>query len=255
MRAADVLEGIPFGTLYQLGAPDVLVPLGTQIRPAVSPEVLAERLGATGGAMVLFPDLNVAPVRILAGGDRPASIGACSVELEPALANLEPVGRTEREPDEPVEIENVPLGTDAAVGAGAAALTATDGAPVRRRSFCLPLVRGGALRVGRPLGPRAVARVMDLVASASRDPADDEAEPIAMLGAGRRARRGAPASGRGPPPLDEVTVRLGAALHDLLALAHPDLVGPGIGRRQEQIARGGAGAGVGRVACRRPARR
>ncbi|HVV48862.1 MAG TPA: hypothetical protein VHO06_04320, partial [Polyangia bacterium] len=38
------------------------------------------------------------------------------------------------------------------------------------------------------------------------------------------------------PPLDETSVRLGAALHDLLALAHPDLAGPGIGRRQEQIA-------------------
>ena len=30
--------------------------------------------------------------------------------LEPALANLEAVGRREREPDEPVEIENQPLG-------------------------------------------------------------------------------------------------------------------------------------------------
>ena len=29
LRAADVLDGIPFGTLYQLGAPEVLVPLGT----------------------------------------------------------------------------------------------------------------------------------------------------------------------------------------------------------------------------------
>jgi hypothetical protein len=102
--------------------------------------------------------------------------------------------------------------------------------------FLLPLVRGGALRVGRPLGARAVARVMDLVASASRDPVDDEAEPIAMLGAGRRAVAGRLLPAGAAPPLDEVTVRLGAALHDLLALAHPDLAGPGIARRQEQIA-------------------
>ncbi|HTB61612.1 MAG TPA: hypothetical protein VLC06_27300, partial [Polyangia bacterium] len=102
--------------------------------------------------------------------------------------------------------------------------------------FLLPLVRGGALRVGRPLGPRAVARVMDLVARASRDPTEDEAESIAMLGAGRRAVAGRHLPIGGPPPLDEVTVRLGAALHDLLALAHPDLAGPGIARRQEQIA-------------------
>ncbi len=53
--------------------------------------------------------------------------------------------------------------------------------------FLLPLVRGGALRVGRPLGPRAVARVTEAVARASADPTDDEAEPIALLGAGRRA--------------------------------------------------------------------
>ena len=109
VRAADVLDGIPFGTLYQLGAPEVLVPLGTQVRPAVSPEVLAERLGATGGAMVLFPDLDVAPVRILAEAIVPFN-RRLLVEIEPALANLEPVGRAEREPDEPVEIENVPLG-------------------------------------------------------------------------------------------------------------------------------------------------
>ena len=102
--------------------------------------------------------------------------------------------------------------------------------------FLLPLVRGGSLRVGRPLGPRAVARVMDLVARASRDPTEDEAESIAMLGAGRRAVAGRHLPIGGPPPLDEVTVRLGAALHDLLALAHPDLAGPGIARRQEQIA-------------------
>ena len=56
--------------------------------------------------------------------------------------------------------------------------------------FLLPLVRGGALRVGRPLGLRAVARVTEAVARASRDPTDDEAEPITMLGAGRRAVAG-----------------------------------------------------------------
>jgi hypothetical protein len=102
--------------------------------------------------------------------------------------------------------------------------------------FLLPLVRGGALRVGRPLGPRAVDRVTETVARASRDPTDEEAEPITMLGAGRRMVAGRHLPAGAAPPLDEVTVRLGAALHDLLALAHPDLVGPGIARRQEQIA-------------------
>jgi hypothetical protein len=102
--------------------------------------------------------------------------------------------------------------------------------------FLLPLVRGGALRVGRPLGPRAVARVMERIARASRDAADDEAEALAALGDGRRLCAGLLLPAAAPPPLDEVSVRLGAALHDLLSLAHPDLAGPGLGRRQEQIA-------------------
>jgi hypothetical protein len=109
IRAADVLDGLPFGTLYQLGAPDVLVPLGMQIRPAAAPALLSERLGATGGAMVLFPDRTGPPVRIL-----PEAVMAFDrrllVELEPALASLEPFGRSDREPDPPVEIENQPLG-------------------------------------------------------------------------------------------------------------------------------------------------
>jgi hypothetical protein len=109
VRAADVLDGLPFGTLFQLGAPDVLVPLGMQIRPAAAPELLAERLGATGGAMVLFPDRGSPPVRILPEAIVPFD-RRLLVELEPALASLETVGRSDREPDAPVEIENLPLG-------------------------------------------------------------------------------------------------------------------------------------------------
>jgi hypothetical protein len=109
IRAADTLDGLPFGTLFQLGAPDVLVPLGMQIRPAAAPELLSERLGATGGAMVLFPDRASAPVRILPEAIVPFD-RRLLVELEPALASLEPLGRGDREPDAPVEIENQPLG-------------------------------------------------------------------------------------------------------------------------------------------------
>jgi hypothetical protein len=102
--------------------------------------------------------------------------------------------------------------------------------------FLLPLVRGGALRVGRPLGGRAVERVLELAREVGRDAATDAAEPIAALALGRRAIAARLLPAVAAPPLDEVTVRLGAALHDLLALAHPDLAGPGVGRRQEQIA-------------------
>jgi hypothetical protein len=109
IRASDVLDGMPFGTLFQLGAPDVLVPLGMQIRPAAAPELLSERLGATGGAMVVFPDRGSPPVRILPEAIAPFD-RRLLVELEPALASLEPLGRGDREPDAPVEIENQPLG-------------------------------------------------------------------------------------------------------------------------------------------------
>jgi hypothetical protein len=109
LRAAELLDGLPFGTIYELGAPDVLVPVGTRLRPAVSPQVLSERLGATGGALVLFPDRNGPPLRIL-----PDAIGPLDqrllASLEPALANLESRGARERSIEAPIEIENEPLG-------------------------------------------------------------------------------------------------------------------------------------------------
>src|SRR4029078_8862424 len=40
VRANEVLEGIPFGTLFELAAPDVLVPVGMRVTPAVSPSLL-----------------------------------------------------------------------------------------------------------------------------------------------------------------------------------------------------------------------
>jgi hypothetical protein len=109
VRAAEALDGLPFGTLYELGAPDVLVPVGTRLRPAISPQILSERLGATGGALVLFPDRAGSPVRIL-----PEAIGPLDdrllAALEPALASLESSVSADRQPEEPVEIENEPLG-------------------------------------------------------------------------------------------------------------------------------------------------
>jgi hypothetical protein len=109
VRAVEALDGLPFGTLYELGAPDVLIPVGTRLRPAISPQILSERLGATGGALVLFPDRGGSPVRIL-----PEAIGPLDdrllAALEPALASLETSVSAERRPEEPVEIENEPLG-------------------------------------------------------------------------------------------------------------------------------------------------
>jgi len=109
IRSAEGLEGMPFGTLLQLGAPEVLIPLGTRLVPAVSPAILSERLGAVGGAMVLFPGLGAAPLRVLAEAIVPFERRLLA-ELEPAVANLEALGPRERPVEEPVVIENEPLG-------------------------------------------------------------------------------------------------------------------------------------------------
>jgi hypothetical protein len=109
LRAADALDGLPFGTLYELAAPDVLVPVGMRLRPAVSARILSERLGATGGALVLYPDRTAAPVRVLAEAIAPLDRRLLAA-LEPALASLESIVRPERPLEDPVEIENEPLG-------------------------------------------------------------------------------------------------------------------------------------------------
>jgi hypothetical protein len=101
--------------------------------------------------------------------------------------------------------------------------------------FLLPIVRGGAASVGRPLGPAAVARFVDQLqkpdarTGADRDVLDELAACRLSI-----ASRFLPAAA--PPRLDEAGVRLGAALHNLLALGHPELAGPGVLRRQTRIA-------------------
>jgi hypothetical protein len=98
------------------------------------------------------------------------------------------------------------------------------------QSFLLPLVRGGRLHVGRPLGAPAVARLARAAASG------EGADAVAALAAARRdvATRFLPDAEA--PALDEATLRLGAALHDLLVLVHPGLEGPGVTRRQARVA-------------------
>jgi hypothetical protein len=102
--------------------------------------------------------------------------------------------------------------------------------------FLLPLVRGGALHVGRPLGRSVIPRVLEMARRAAASPPSGGADPVRALARARAevAARYLPVAV--VPPLDEPTVRLGAALHNLLALGHPDLAGPGLGRRQDRIA-------------------
>jgi hypothetical protein len=99
--------------------------------------------------------------------------------------------------------------------------------------FMLPLVRGGALRVGRPFGPAAITR---LLAPGGAQAEGDGADPIEALAVARRGVAARHLPTMVAPPLDETSLRLGAALHNLLALGHPALAGPGLSRRQERIA-------------------
>jgi hypothetical protein len=111
--------------------------------------------------------------------------------------------------------------------------------------FLLPLVKGGALHVGRPLGHRAIeAMVSTWRAGARRSftSLEDMAEEDALteLGRIRQSRVRAVMYEAAVPPVDEATLRLGVGVHNLLALGHPSLAGGmsgvrGLERRQEQI--------------------
>ena len=94
--------------------------------------------------------------------------------------------------------------------------------------FLLPVVRGGAAHVGRPLGMDAVARML-------RDLPLFEGAGLEKLAASRTASAMRVSPVAGPPPFDETTLRLAAALHDLLALGHPEL-GGARSRRTDRVA-------------------
>jgi hypothetical protein len=107
--SGGVLEGLPFGVLLDFAAPGVLVPLGTRVLPAVSPELLAERLGAQQGTLVVFPALGAPPFRVAPELVEPLDRRALSRLVPP---DHEPGTPREDEAPEPlgVEIENEPLG-------------------------------------------------------------------------------------------------------------------------------------------------
>ena len=109
VRASEVLEGIPFGTLFELAAPDVLVPVGMRLVPAVSPALLAERLGATGGTTVVFPDRAGAPFRVPAEALVALELRVLGA-LTPAIAGQTAAFSRQEPIAEPVEIENRPMG-------------------------------------------------------------------------------------------------------------------------------------------------
>src|SRR5205814_1922866 len=104
--------------------------------------------------------------------------------------------------------------------------------------FLLPLVRGGPLHVGRPLGLRAVQVLAaklapGAVATGGQDDDHDAAVELREL---RATRARALLMDAAPPALDEVSLRLGAAVHDILALAHPSLEGDDADRARVRVA-------------------
>jgi hypothetical protein len=94
--------------------------------------------------------------------------------------------------------------------------------------FLLPVVRGGAANVGRPLGMEAVTRML-------RDLPLVEGAALEKLAEVRTASALRVAPVVDAPPFDETTLRLAAALHDLLALGHPELGGTR-SRRTDRVA-------------------
>lgn len=108
--SAGVLDGIPFGVLLDQAAPDVLVPVGTRLRPAVPPELLSERLGAQGGALVVFPALGAPPFRVPPETLEPLDRRALSLMSRPDDAVAATPAHPAPAADAGVEIENEPLG-------------------------------------------------------------------------------------------------------------------------------------------------
>ena len=91
--------------------------------------------------------------------------------------------------------------------------------------FILPMVKGGRLHVGRPVGQPALASVRQRL---SLQP---EARAVAELARLRQLCAAGFVPDADPLPLDEVSLRLAAAAHNLLLLGHPEIAG----RHQEEV--------------------
>jgi hypothetical protein len=96
--------------------------------------------------------------------------------------------------------------------------------------FVLPLLKGGRLHVGRPVGWSAVA----LAGAAGGLRGQDEARAAAEVARLRQACAAGLAPDCEPPALDESSLRLAAAAHNLLLLGHPEIAGRP--RDQERVA-------------------
>jgi len=113
--AREALDGIPFGQLFYAPTPDLLLPLGWELRPPVAPEELAARVGVAGGAVVVFPGPGEAPFRIAPDAIEPLQARVLADQRLRSLANLSSLavpagGAGDADAERPIEIENEPLG-------------------------------------------------------------------------------------------------------------------------------------------------
>ena len=175
---AENLDVIPLGQLLCELAPGLLVPIGMDIVPRVSPEVLARALGHTGGLVTVFTTEG-SPFQV---GD-----AAFSTLERRSLAKME-VDRAEStdytaEPTADAEIVNDAVGRfalwgfpDAPGSRGAAARieVGSDGAPARQRvPHALRQAAGRRRRAARrPADPAAGSRSLGRRAAARERRAD-----------------------------------------------------------------------------------
>jgi hypothetical protein len=100
--------------------------------------------------------------------------------------------------------------------------------------FLLPMVKGGALAIGRPLGRRGVESLATRAGAEERAAAE-------VLARSRRELLATLVRNPPRPALDEATWRLGGAVHNLLALGHPEIaLGVGADLRVGRVANAAA---------------
>ena len=100
--------------------------------------------------------------------------------------------------------------------------------------FVLPLVKGGRLHVGRPVGWPALARLRRLASGADSLSSRHEVRAAIELTRLRQLCAAGLLAAAEPPSLDESSLRLAAAAHNLLLLGHPEIAGHP--REEERIA-------------------
>jgi hypothetical protein len=109
--APDRLGSIPFGQPLEEAQPGLLVPVGMRLRPALSSELLAERLGINETTMCVFPNADDPPFRIATSSFEPLERKALARADLPWAAPAHRLGVTlAAEPTTPPEIENESLG-------------------------------------------------------------------------------------------------------------------------------------------------